>query len=100
MPKRDFFGYGDNPPFADWPGGARVAVSLVVNFEEGSEHTFARGDGWNETVYDMIDDIRDHENPTMESHFDYGTRAGYWRIMRVLEKYGAPCTINACAEAL
>jgi len=48
----------------------------------------------------MIDEIVDQPNPTMESHFDYGTRAGYWRIIRVLEKHGIVCTLNACAEAL
>jgi len=59
----------------------------------------SRGDRVNEHVYDMIDNV-EGVNLAMESHFDYGTRAGYWRIVRVLERYGATCTVNACAEAL
>ena len=100
MEHRNLRGYGPNPPHADWPGGARVAVSFVLNIEEGSEFAVSRGDPVNETVYDMIESINDTVNLTMESHFDYGTRAGYWRIVRVLEKYGVPCTANICAEAL
>ena len=97
---RNFVGYGAHPPHAHWPGGARVAVSLVLNVEEGSEQAVTRGDAVNEHVYDMIDLVTGGPNLTMESHFDYGTRAGYWRIARVLERYGATCTLNACAEAL
>lgn len=97
---RDFRGYGAHPPHANWPNGARVAVSLVLNIEEGSERAVSRGDERNEHVYDMIEDIRAAPNLTMESHFDYGPRAGYWRIVQVLEHYGAACTLNACAEAL
>lgn len=100
MQQRDFIGYGEHPPHADWPGGARVAVSLVLNIEEGSERAVSRGDARNEPVYDMVEEITAHPNPTMESHFDYGTRAGYWRIIRLLEIYRATCTLNACAEAL
>lgn len=97
---RNFVGYGPNPPHAQWPDGARVAVSLVLNVEEGSEQAVSRGDAVNEHVYDMIDVVGGGPNLTMESHFDYGTRAGYWRIVHVLERYGATCTLNACAEAL
>ena len=97
---RDFRGYGEHPPFADWPDGARVAVSFVLNVEEGSERTVSRGDAVNEPVYDMIESIDDAVNLTMESHFEYGTRAGYWRLVRVLEKYGVTCTANICAEAV
>ena len=100
MVQRDLRGYGANPPHADWPDGARVAVSLVLNIEEGSERRISRGDAVNEPVYDMIDDVADVPNPCMESHFDYGTRAGYWRIVRLLESYGVACTANCCAEAL
>jgi allantoinase len=97
---RNLAGYGAHPPHPHWPDGARVAVSLVVNVEEGSEQAVSRGDAVNEHIYDMIDVIAGGPNLTMESHFDYGTRAGYWRIARVLERYGATCTVNACAEAL
>ena len=100
MEQRDLLGYGENPPLADWPGGAGVAVSLVLNIEEGSERRISRGDKANEHIYDMIENIVDSPNPCMESHFGYGTRAGYWRIVRLLEKYGASVTANCCAEAL
>ena len=99
-PHRNFVGYGPNPPHARWPDGARVAVSLVLNAEEGSEQAVSRGDRMNEHVYDMIDSVEGAPNPTMESHFDYGPRAGYWRIARVLDAYRATCTVNACAEAV
>ena len=99
-PHRNFVGYGANPPHARWPSGARVAVSLVLNVEEGSEQSVGRGDRINEHVYDMIDSVEGAPNPTMESHFDYGPRAGYWRIARVLEAHSATCTLNACAEAV
>ena len=100
MPHRDLRGYGEHPPHAGWPNDARVAVSLVLNVEEGSERTVSRGDDRNEPVYDMVEDIVGQPNLTMELHFDYGTRAGYWRIVRVLKEHGATCTLNACAEAL
>ncbi|MGI9303252.1 MAG: polysaccharide deacetylase family protein [Gammaproteobacteria bacterium] len=98
--ERDFVGYGESPPYANWPGGARVAVSLVLNIEEGSERAVSRGDARNEAVYDMIEEVGDAPNPTMESHFDYGPRAGYWRIVRVMQKHAVTCTLNACAEAV
>lgn len=97
---RNLVGYGPNPPDAAWPGGARVAVSLVLNLEEGSEQALTHGDERNEHVYDMVETMNDAPNLTMESHFDYGSRAGYWRIVRILERYGATCTVNACAEAV
>jgi len=97
---RNLVGYGGHPPQVQWPNGARVAVSLVLNIEEGSEQTFSRGDPVNETIYDMVDVLQGVPNLTMESHFDYGSRAGYWRIVGLLERFGATCTVNGCAEAL
>ena len=98
--RRDFFGYGSHPPRADWPGDARVAVSLVLNVEEGAELSIADGDERNEKVYEVVDEVESIPDPCLESHFGYGTRAGYWRIMRVLERFGVPVTVNACARAL
>lgn len=97
---RDLYGYGATPPRVGWPDDARVAVSFVLNIEEGSELRTTRGDPVNEAIYDMIEMRNQGPNLTMESHFDYGARAGYWRIVRVLERFGATCTVNACAEAL
>ncbi|MBL8653925.1 MAG: chitin deacetylase, partial [Alphaproteobacteria bacterium] len=71
---RDLRGYGPTPPFADWPGKARVAVTFVVNFEEGAELSIADGDERNEKVYEVADEVVGRPDPCLESHFDYGTR--------------------------
>ena len=97
---RDFRGYRGNPPNPEWPENARVAVSLVVNVEEGAEMSLADGDERNETVYEIIEHVEGVPNYCLASHFDYGTRAGYWRIMRMLERFDVPCTISACGRAL
>lgn len=97
---RDFFGYGAHPPDPRWPGGARVAVSFVVNVEEGAELSLIDGDERNEAVYEVTDEVRDAPDPCRDTHFEYGTRVGYWRIMRVLDAYGAPSTLNACGRAI
>jgi peptidoglycan/xylan/chitin deacetylase (PgdA/CDA1 family) len=97
---RDFRGYGGQPPDPAWPGGARVAVSFVVNVEEGAELSIAAGDERNESTYEVIDEVRDAPDPCMETHFEYGTRAGYWRIMEVLERGGVAATLSACGRAL
>ncbi len=99
-PHRDLLGYGATPPNACWPGDARVAVSFVLNFEEGAERSIAEGDERNEAVYEVIDRLEGVPDPCLQSHFDYGTRAGWWRIMRVLESFGAPCTVSACGMAV
>lgn len=98
--ERDFIGYGENPHKVEWPGKARIAVSMVVNYEEGSEYSFAFGDPVQESYKEypkaMPDGVRDLTN---ESVYEYGTRAGFWRIMRILKKYNVPATIHACALA-
>ncbi len=96
---RDFLGYGATPPDPRWPGGARVAVSFVVNVEEGAELSIADGDERNEAVYEVTDEVRDVPDPCRDSHFEYGTRVGYWRIMRLLEAHAVPATLNACGRA-
>jgi len=73
---RDLRGYGGKWPDVRWPGGARVAVSIVVNFEEGGELTVSGGDARNEAVYEVVDEKRGMRDLAIESHFDYGTRAG------------------------
>ena len=97
---RDFLGYGKNPPDAAWPGAARVAVSFVVNVEEGAELSVIDGDERNEPVYEITEEIRDAPDPCRDTHFEYGTRAGYWRIMAMLDAYGVPSTLNACGRAI
>lgn len=97
---RDFYGYGNNPPNAAWPNDARVAVSLVLNVEEGAELSITNGDERNEYVYEIVEEIVGAPDFAMESHFEYGTRAGYWRMMNLFDAYGVKTTLNACVRAL
>ena len=97
---RDFRGYAGQPPHPHWPGEARVAVCVVVNVEEGAELSLSSGDDRNEKVYEVTDEVHGVPDPCMETHFEYGTRAGYWRIMDVLERVEVPATLNACGRAL
>ena len=97
---RDFFGYGGTPPHSRWPGGARVAVSLVVNVEEGAELSLTAGDERNEKVYEVSEEIVGVSDACMETHFEYGTRAGYWRVMDALDQFGVKATLSACGRAV
>jgi peptidoglycan/xylan/chitin deacetylase (PgdA/CDA1 family) len=97
---RDFRGYGGAPPNVRWPGGARLAVSFVVNIEEGAEYSLRTGDPSNETIYETVEVIEGVPNLAMESHFTYGTRAGWPRIREVLRRHGVRATLNACGRAI
>ena len=99
---RDFRGYGNNPPQANWPRNARIAVSMVVNVEEGAELSVSAGDERNEATYEAkaSEEVVGAPDPCMESHFEYGTRAGYWRIVQALDARGIPATMSCCARAL
>lgn len=100
-PKRDLVGYGRRLPRVRWPGDARVAVSFVLNYEEGSEYSHpagdARNDGLQEVVYAMDEQ---HRDLAVESVFEYGSRAGVWRVERLFSEYRLPLTFFACAVAL
>jgi peptidoglycan/xylan/chitin deacetylase (PgdA/CDA1 family) len=100
-PPRDFIGYGRRPPRIAWPDGRLVAVNLVVCYEEGAEYSLldgdTRGDGWGEYPLTAAAGIRDLGT---ETHFEYGSRVGIWRIARILERYGVRATLSACAQAL
>ncbi|MCB2005895.1 MAG: polysaccharide deacetylase family protein [Rhodoferax sp.] len=96
---RDFDGYRNHPPAIRWPGGARVAVSFVLNFEEGAEFSVTDGDGRNEAVYEVIDP-REGPDPCIDSHFEYGTRAAWWRIADLFDRWQAPMTVSACGRAV
>ena len=85
---RNFQGYGDQPPNVRWPGGARLAVSVVVNIEEGAELSVAMGDERNEPIHEVVDTIERVPDLCMQSHFDYGTRAGWPRIRAALKRHG------------
>jgi allantoinase len=100
MESRDLRGYGGAPPHPHWPGGARVAVSVVVNFEEGAELSVAEGDERNERVYEVQEEVVGRPDPCLESHFDYGTRAGWWRVVDVLARHGVPATVSSAGRAV
>ncbi|MGE0605408.1 MAG: allantoinase PuuE, partial [Xanthobacteraceae bacterium] len=100
---RDLAGYGRNPPHPRWPGNARVAVQFVVNYEEGGENNILHGDPASEA---FLSDVlgaqpwpgKRHMN--IESMFEYGSRAGYWRLWRMFTERNMPVTVFAIASAL
>ncbi len=100
---RDFRGYGPNPPDAKWPGGARIAVQFVVNYEEGGENNLLHGDAASEAFLSEIVGAapwpgQRHWN--MESIYDYGARAGFWRLHRLFTSAAIPVTVYGVASAL
>ena len=100
---RDMIGYGPRAPQVAWPGGARVAISLVLNYEEGGENNILHGDGQSEAFLSDIAGAapwpgQRHWN--MESIYDYGARAGFWRLHRLFTQRGLPLTIYGVASAL
>jgi len=99
-PVRDFIGYGPKAPHAVWPNGAQVAVNLVLNYEEGAEYSWledGRNDNWGEYNIPNSPAVRDLGT---ETHFEYGARAGVWRLARLFDRYNVPVTVSACAVAL
>jgi peptidoglycan/xylan/chitin deacetylase (PgdA/CDA1 family) len=102
-PARDLVGYGRTPPDPRWPGGARLAVNFVINFEEGSEPSIPDGDrrsecGLTEASSSAVPKgVRDL---AAESMFEYGSRVGFWRLLRIFEQRGIPFTLFGCALAL
>jgi putative urate catabolism protein len=99
---RDFVGYGRKPPHARWPGGARVALQFVLNHEEGAENSVLDGDPASETFLSEIIGAQAFpmRHMSMESLFEYGSRAGLWRVLRAFEQRKLPLTIFGCALAL
>jgi peptidoglycan/xylan/chitin deacetylase (PgdA/CDA1 family) len=98
--ERDFLGYGGNPPAMRWPGGAGLALSLVLNVEEGAELSLLAGDEANEAVHEVTQQVHGAPDLCLASHFEYGTRVGYRRIAEVVAEDGLPMTLNACARSL
>jgi allantoinase len=101
--ERDFVGYGSKPPNARWPNGARMALVIVLNVEEGAEPSVPDGDPATETA--LTDGIREEvpagtRDFVAESLFEYGSRIGFWRIIDLMVERGIPLTVNACAQAL
>ncbi|MDA4125668.1 MAG: polysaccharide deacetylase family protein [Thaumarchaeota archaeon] len=98
-PKRDMIGYGRSPPDFVWPGGKRLAVSMVINYEEGSEHSYPV-DRIVEGVGEFLPvDVRARDVGN-ESAYEYGSRVAIWRVLDTFAKYGAKATFFATAEAL
>lgn len=100
---RDLIGYGPMPPDPKWPGGARLAVNFVLNYEEGSEYSVGLGDGRTDGYLTeaMASPVPSGERDlAAESMFEYGSRVGFWRIMRLFAERNLPITIFACALAL
>ncbi len=100
---RDMHGYGPNPPFADWPGGAHIAVQFVLNYEEGGENNVLHGDAASEAFLSEIVGAQPwpgmrHWN--MESIYEYGARAGFWRLHRLFTGRNVPVTVYGVATAL
>jgi peptidoglycan/xylan/chitin deacetylase (PgdA/CDA1 family) len=100
--ERDLVGYGRTPPRFDWPDGARVVVNVVLVYEEGSEYSVLwgddRNDGWGEYAEPGVQPPQ--RDPGTESHYEYGSRAGVWRLARLFEAAGIPVTVSAAAAAL
>lgn len=96
---RDLAGYANRPPAIVWPRGAKVAVSFVVNVEEGAERSIGEGDEVNESVYEAREEVVGAPDPCMTSHFGYGPRAGYWRIRDAFARHGVAATFSTCGRA-
>jgi allantoinase len=99
---RDLVGYGRNPPHARWPGGARIAVQFVLNYEEGAENAVLHGDPASEQfLSEMFNPAAfPDRHLSMESIYEYGSRAGVWRILREFERRRLPLTVFGVSMAL
>ena len=100
---RDLVGYGANPPDPKWPGRARLALNFVLNYEEGSEYSVPDNDGRSEATLTELggfDPRLKGRDLAAESMFEYGSRVGFWRILRLLRERNVPLTVFGCALAL
>jgi putative urate catabolism protein len=100
---RDLVGYGGSPPDPQWPGGARLALQLVVNFEEGGEMNVLHGDPRSEVYLQEVpgaSPVVGGRDLSIESVYEYGTRAGFWRLFDEFQRRGVPVTVYAVGMAL
>jgi allantoinase len=100
---RDLVGYGRMPPHAAWPGGARIAVQVVLNYEEGAEANVLDGDTASEAFLSDIANaapVQGARHMSMEQIYEYGSRAGVWRLLRLFERHGIPVTVFGVALAM
>lgn len=99
---RDMVGYGGEPPNANWPNRARIAVQFVINYEEGAENNILHGDAGSETFLSEIIGAASYpdRHMSMESLYEYGSRAGFWRLHRLFNEFAMPVTVYGVAMAL
>jgi peptidoglycan/xylan/chitin deacetylase (PgdA/CDA1 family) len=101
--ERDFVGYGEHPPAVRWPGEARLAVNFVINYEEGSEPSVQDGEGYSESglteAHGLSQGVKGRDLAA-ETMFEYGSRVGFWRLMRLFQERNLPLTVFGCALAL
>ena len=100
---RDLIGYGANPPDPQWPGGARLALQVVLNYEEGAENSILHGDAGSEAFLSEIIGARPYagvRHKSMEALYEYGSRAGLWRLLRIFRARAIKVTVFAVAMAL
>jgi putative urate catabolism protein len=99
---RDLVGYGASPPDPRWPGGARIAVQFVINYEEGAENSVLNGDKGSEAFLSEMVGAASHADRAMamESLYEYGSRAGFWRLHRLFTARGLPVTVFGVAKAM
>ena len=99
---RDLVGYGAHPPDPKWPGGARVAVQFVINYEEGAENSVLNGDAGSEAFLSEMVGAASHPDRAMamESLYEYGSRAGFWRLHGIFTARGLPVTVFGVARAM
>lgn len=99
---RDLIGYGATPPEAAWPGGARIAVQFVINYEEGAENSVLNGDKGSESFLSEMVGAASHDDRAMamESLYEYGSRAGFWRLHRLFTARELPVTVFGVARAM
>jgi putative urate catabolism protein len=101
--ERDLVGYGEHLPDPRWPGGARLALSLVLNYEEGGESSVLEGDPAAEAfLHEVVGATPTvgRRNPNVESMFEFGSRAGFWRVHRIFARHGLPLTVYGVGQAL
>jgi peptidoglycan/xylan/chitin deacetylase (PgdA/CDA1 family) len=99
---RDFVGYGRNPTHPQWPGGARIAVQIALNYEAGGEHNILYGDAHSEGVLAdaPLPAVPGKRLPYVESAFEYSARVGAWRLLRIMRERGVKCSILAVVQAI
>ena len=100
---RDLIGYGSNPPHPEWPNGARLALQVVLNYEEGAEQAILHGDAVSETFLSEIIGAEPYtgvRHKSMESLYEYGSRAGLWRLLRIFRERDIKVTVFGVAMAL